>query len=131
MFSNTNSVIQEFNVTKFFSDGHQQFERLTYCLPFVHLAAFPKCGTTTLYEMLVQHPLVTKSARKEGHFWFMFTEYSGTYKDKLLHSLFYLRQFQGAAQEVAKFQRSITIDASVSTLWKTLNRFEDESDISV
>ena len=126
-------VIREFNVSQFLSNRHNQsqFEQRIYCLPFLYLAGFPKCGTTSLYQMVVQHPLVAKPFRKEGHFWYTFTEYSGTYKDKFIHVLFHLHQFQDAAQQITKSQRSITIDASASTLWKALRPFEDESDMSV
>ena len=129
------SAIREVNLSQFLSDTYthcqSQLEQRIYCLPFVYLAGFPKCGTTSLYQMLVQHPLVAKPLRKEGHFWYTFTEYTGTYKDKFIHSLFHLHQFQDAAQQIAKSRRSITIDASASTLWKALRPFEEESDMSV
>ena len=102
-----------------------------YCLPFVHLASFPKCGTTALYQMLIRHPLIAEPVRKEGHFWSTFTDYTGTYEDKFLHGLWYLHQFQTAASQIAKSPNSITIDASPSTLWKSMHKFEEESDMYV
>ena len=123
-------VIREFNVSQFLSNRHSQslLQQRIYCLPFVYLAGFPKCGTTSLYQMLIQHPLVAKPFGKEGHFWYIFTEYSGTYKDKLIYSLYHLHQFQDAVQQIAKSRRSI---ASATTLWKAFRQFEHESDMSV
>ena len=134
MFSNTSDhVFQKSNISYTLSVIHtqNQHRQKFYCLPLVHLAAFPKCGTTALYQMLTHHPSVAKPLRKEGHFWSTFTEDNGTYEDKLLHSLWYLHQFQSSAQQISKSPRSITIDASPSTLWRVLHKFEEESDMSV
>ena len=38
------------------------------CLPAVLLAGMPKCGTTTLFNNLAQHPDFV-AQRKEPHFW--------------------------------------------------------------
>ena len=134
--NNTNkseAVIQEFSNSSFLSVMHNQNHQKhsLFCLPFVYLAAFPKCGTTALYRMLTRHPLVAKPARKEGHFWSTFTEDEGTYTDKLLHSLWYLDQFQEASRMISKSHESITVDASPSTLWRVVHEFEEESDVRV
>ena len=132
--SSSDSVILKFNISYFLSAVHnsqEKFEKRFFCLPFVYLASFPKCATTTLYQMLIRHPLVATPARKEGHFWSTFTDYTGTYEDKFLHSLWYLHQFQTAASQIAKSPHSITIDASPSTLWMALHEFVKESDMSV
>ena len=39
------------------------------CLPTVFLAGFPKCGTTDLYQKLLQHPQIVAGKHKEPHFW--------------------------------------------------------------
>ena len=128
----SDTVIKDFNSTQFMSVLHCQIhQRTLFCLPQVYIAAFPKCGTTALYYMLKNHPLVATSLRKEGHFWSTFTEASGTYTDKLLHSLWYLHQFQVAARKISKSPKSITIDASPSTLWRTVHELESESDALV
>lgn len=38
------------------------------CLPYFYLIGMPKCGTTDLWDKLVQHPQVAK-VPKEPHWW--------------------------------------------------------------
>ena len=129
----TNSVVQRSNVSYFLSALHtqNQVQKTFYCLPLVHLAAFPKCGTTALYQMLTRHPLVEKPLRKEGHFWSTLTEDDGTYEDKFFHSLWYLYRFKKAARQISTSPNSITVDASPSTLWRVLHKIEEQADVFI
>ena len=104
------SIIQEV------FDSKSQHSQNLFCLPNVHLAGFPKCGTTALYYMIVAHPQVAKPSGKEGHFWTTFAT-EGSYIDKQIHYLWYLTHFKPAAEKIQKSPRSITIDGSPSTLW--------------
>ena len=113
--------------TSLFNRHHQQ---KLFCIPYVYLAGFPKCGTTMLYWLMAQNPMVAKPIRKEGHFWATFRE-NGAYVDKQLHSLWYLHQFMPAADHISHSPLSITIDGSPSTLWKTLDEPEDVSELCI
>jgi hypothetical protein len=72
-----------------------------YCLPSVHIASFPKCGTTTLYKLIIKNPMMAEPLRKEGLFWCTFTG-EGVYVDKQIHSLWYLHQFMPAADKISQ-----------------------------
>ena len=62
-------------------------KRHLYCLPTFFLSRFAKCGTTTMYEMLVKHPLVAKTACKEPLHWTQFVNKRGTDLDKKVHAI--------------------------------------------
>ena len=109
---------------------NQQLQQKLFCVPYVYLAAFPKCGSTILYWLIVQNPMIAKPIRKEGHFWATFRE-NGTYVDKQLHTLWYLHQFIPAADQISHSPLSITIDGSPSTLWKTLDEPKNVSQLYI
>ena len=108
--------------------AHLPPQRNLFCLPSVYLAGFPKCGTTALYRILVQNPLVAQPYQKEGHFWSTFTR-DGAYVDKQIHGLWYLNHFTPAAKHILKSPRSITLDASPSTLWGVAQGTEKDEDL--
>ena len=108
--------------------NNQQHQKRLLCLPYVYLAGFPKCGTTALYHLLVQHPLVAQPLRKEGHFWSTFLQ-NGTYTDKQLHALWYLHHFMRAANQISESPQSITIDGSPSTLWTVPRGYKRNPDL--
>ena len=128
MFNMSMATMIVKNVSK--SLINRQLQRKLFCVPYVYLAAFPKCGSTILYWLVVQNPMIAKPIRKEGHFWATFTE-NGTYVDKQLHTLWYLHQFIPAADQISHSPLSITIDGSPSTLWKTLDEPKNVSELYI
>jgi len=61
-------------------------------LPSFLIIGMAKCGTTSLYEMLIQHPKIRSAITKELYFFEKDTEYS-----KGLH--YYKRKFQPCAED--------------------------------
>ena len=39
------------------------------CLPYFFLAGFTKCGTTDMFDQLIQFSLIVPGRAKEIHFW--------------------------------------------------------------
>ena len=126
MFDSTGRAEQVVKSLSTNSTLHRQL----FCLPSVYIAAFPKCGTTALYNLIVQHPKIAPPITKEGHFWSTFVE-KGDYTDKQLHFLWYLHRFKGAARRISSSPQSITIDGSPSTLWKMSHEFENDADFCI
>ena len=101
------------------SGEHSRKNGVFTCLPAVYLAGFAKSGTTTLYYHLVTHPLLTKPAQKEGHFWRSLLSLPMNHTNKQMQVLWYMHHFSRAAQHIWTHPRALTIDASASTLWIT------------
>ena len=98
--------------------------RHLYCLPAFFLPGFAKCGTTTMYEMLVQHPLVAKTTCKEPQFWTQFVDKRGTDLDKRVQFLWYIKLFSQSAQAIESNPLRIALDASCRYLfWNTASDF--------
>ena len=96
--------------------------RHLYCLPAFFLIGFPKCGTTTLYKMIIKHPLIadTKCRVKENQFWSMFMNKHGTALDKKMQTLHYLNYFSQSIQAVESNPQSEILDGTVTYLiWTT------------
>ena len=94
-----------------------------YCLPTFILAGFPKSATTTLYYLMAQHPQIMTPECKGGHFWSLFLNRNGTTAMKGAQVQWYLRRFDPLAKHLQQStkvmsSRHITLDASVSTLWR-------------
>jgi len=90
------------------------------CLPAFFLSGFPKCATTTMYELLVQHPLVMKTVCKESQFWTQFLEEQGTDVDKSMQVLWCINFFSNSTQTIESDPQSMTLDASGRYLiWNT------------
>ena len=87
-----------------------------FCLPMVYLPGFPKCGTTTLYNLLTSHPDV-KSIRKEGQFWGNFViAPNKVYQD--LEALLYTYRFKDPAKEISHSDHlKVVIDGSTHTVY--------------
>ena len=94
------------------------------CLPYVYLLGQPKCGTSDLYERLINHHLVTPPRRKEVR-WFTRGEFS---YDRLTENMkinsktsiySYTDSFQNKAVEAISMNpsKAITIDGGPHTLW--------------
>ena len=95
-----------------------------FCMPKVYLGGFPKCGTTTLYNMMILHPSIEQPFDKEGQFWREFVlAPNQTYRD--LEVLLYLFHFSSASNHI-KFSSQqhpkITVDASASTVFASAKR---------
>ena len=92
---------------------------MPFCLPSVYLIGFPKCGTSLLYSYVASHPLFAKPRWKEGQFWRDYVRTSGR-RYKELDVLIYLYHFHDASNIIIKNRRKFTMDASVSTVYGTL-----------
>ena len=97
-------------------------EKHLYCLPAFYLIGFPKSATTTLYKMIIKHPLIadTKCPIKESQFWSMFMNKHGTALEKKTQILHYLNYFSQSVKKVDSNPESKLLDGSVSYLtWTT------------
>lgn len=100
-----------------------------FCLPTVYLPGFPKCGTTSLYNLLMSHPHIEKPARKEGQFWgnFMIAP-NRTYQDLL--PLLYIHRFKEVAKRISKStHHKLTIDGSTHTVYDSSRLGDAVSDM--
>lgn len=93
-----------------------------FCLPKVYLGGVPKCGTTTLYNLIVTHPSVAKPFDKEGQFWREFVlAPNQTYRD--LEVLLYLYHFSVANAHIKIQPSKFTIDGSASTVFASAKKW--------
>lgn len=99
-----------------------------FCLPTVYLPGFPKCGTTTLYNLLMSHPHIERPARKEGQFWgnFMIAP-NKAYQD--LQPLLYIYRFKEVAKKIARSNHKLTIDGSTHTVYDSSRLGDAVSDM--
>ena len=105
-------------------------QRHMYCLPSFFLAGFPKCGTTTLYSLITQHPQITKAASKENNFWRVLFEHPGDARLKGIQIQWYLGHFTPVVERISKNQKDlITIDASADTIWNYRTNVKTDSEI--
>ena len=86
------------------------------CLPYFLLIGMPKCGTTDLYQRIVQHPQVIAPASKEPHWWSKRRNQVGgpTFLD-------YLFLFSMPAKMIRKNNHMVTGDGSASTMFYKSN----------
>ena len=96
-----------------------------FCLPKVYLGGIPKCGTTTLYNLIVSHPNIEQPFDKEGQFWREFVlAPNQTYRD--LEVLLYLYHFNSASKHMKSNYNQhpkFTIDASASTVFASAKKW--------
>lgn len=105
------------NVKKYIAEFQQSREMQLYCLPAFYLAGFAKCGTTTLYQLLLQHPQIAPPNQKEGQFWQTFMELGKTDIEKQWQTLWYLTHFSEASRAISRStQQYLTFDASTHTI---------------
>ena len=104
------------NIKKYIAEFKRSQGVQLYCLPAFYLAGFAKCGTTTLYELLLQHPQIVPPNQKEGQFWQTFMELGETDIDKQWQTLWYLNHFSGAGRAISRSKQSLTLDASTHTI---------------
>ncbi len=96
--------------------GHRT--KTLFCIPKVYLIGFPKSGSTTLYNLIVQHPLVTGGDHKEPHWWTRFP-YINKFPQNVLAFLQYLAQYRDASRYIQRHPEALAIDGSQSTIWDT------------
>ena len=96
-----------------------------FCIPKVYLGGVPKCGTTTLYNLIVSHPNIVQPFDKEGQFWREFVlAPNQTYRD--LEVLLYLYHFSSASKRIklsSPQHPKFTIDASASTVFASAKQW--------
>ena len=97
-----------------------------HCLPSFFLSGFPKCASTALYTMIVQHPQIAQPRCRETHFWAQFVSQKGSDLDKELQILQYLSYFSPSIDTIKSNHRNIALDASV-----TYHIWNSESDYCV
>ena len=85
-----------------------------HCLPAFFLSGFPKCGTTSLHQMILQHPLVAKSSCKECGFWSRLVSDHSLGSHVRIFVLWYLSLFSQSTETIQSNRLSITLDASIT-----------------
>ena len=73
-----------------------------------------KCGTTSLYEYICQHPLVLKGKRRETHYFDWRYNHSISKEDFAAHYAYYMNYFQ--ADMLNKHRSLITGESTPSYL---------------
>lgn len=94
--------------------------RKLYCLPSILLAGFPKCATSTLHNMLIKHPAIVPTLRKEIQFWREFFRPSYIPHEQL-KVLYYLYWMQRASKAIENHPNVFTLDASTTTVYAGMN----------
>lgn len=94
------------------------------CLPGLFLAGFPKSGSTQLFSLITQHPLIQAGKKKECHWWTRFPVIFDHPYDKL-SVLAYLKHFEQAGQCSSRDSKCIAIDGSQSMIWGGAKHYED------
>ena len=100
-----------------------------FCLPKVYLPGFPKCGTTTLFNLLMSHPQIERPGKKEGQFWgnFMIAP-NKAYQDLL--PLLYVYRFKEVAKKISQSNHhKLTIDGSTHTVYDSARLGDAVSDM--
>lgn len=87
------------------------------CVPTVYVAGFPKCGTTSLHEMLVSHPQIVRPYHKEFHLGrqLMRANSTGMRRGILIR---YLNKIVDPQHLSIRDKRLLTIDSSASTVFE-------------
>lgn len=119
-FSLVNSISQSYSIQNSSKYGTKH-QRLV-CLPSIYLAGFPKCGTTSLYNVIVHHPSIVPPNTKESHFWSTFLRDGNVLAShRQIHVLWYLSQYYEPSDLIRMHPYMYTLDGSVDTLWASEN----------
>jgi len=103
------------------------------CLPYFFLAGFPKSATTTIHDVLSQHPSIVGPRDKEPHWWTraLALKHRKNFSPEYIPISFmsYLVFFRAIAREMEEpeFDDVITYDGSQSTIWDS-NFYVDGQD---
>ncbi len=98
--------------------GRKSATNMLYCIPKVFLAGFPKSGSTSIYDLIVHHPLVVGAERKEPHWWTRFP-YVNKFPTNVIAFLKYMAQYRVASRYIKGHPNALAIDGSQSTIWDT------------
>ena len=130
--SEVNQILSAFSkqAVKFEVAGNQRPTGEFFCLPSVYFLGFPKCGTTTLYNLLTYHPDVEKG-KKEGQFWGNFVVAPNKlYND--LEALAYTYRFTGATQHNTRSNHpKVIVDGSTHTVYDAARLGDAAKDMCV
>ena len=105
-----NSVVQ--SVIRGMYDNIPPGTKKLVCLPYFMLLGFIKCGTTTLHDIIAQHPDFAQPVFKEI-FWWTKIHWVREFPTNVVHVMRYLYHFLPAA-EVIETQPSKTITGDSS-----------------
>ena len=87
-------------------------KRYLHCLPAFFLSGFPRCASTALYRMIIEHPLVAHTGCKACGFWSRIVSQLSSDNYKRIYSLWYFNLFSQSMQANESNRLSITFDAS-------------------
>ncbi len=90
------------------------------CIPEVFLAGFAKCGSTYLYSLLHQHPLIIKSRSKEPHWWLFANHFTDNTSGNALFLAEYLLTYKSLVEEMQKQNTFglLSVDATPSKMYR-------------
>ena len=82
--------------------------------PELFLIGAMKCGTTTLFDLLTQHPQICNDAHKEKHYYDKTEQYEKGYK-------FYMSMFEGCDPKQFYLDVSLSLSLSLSSSSSSLS----------
>lgn len=88
------------------------------CIPKVYFIGFPRSGSTQLYNMLINHPLIQGGINKEPHWWTR-SKYEEKFPYNVISVFRYLSHYITPSQHLLKHPKALLIDGSQSTIWDT------------
>ena len=99
-----------------------------HCLPYVFLAGFPKCGTTSLFYALSQHHQIVPPLDKEPQWWARASLGDLSTDYLKARTMIYLQYFESAARQMAD-KNVFTLDASqtlmIDSIFETMGEQVD------
>ena len=103
------------NASKLFKECTYKYK--LFCLPRVLIAGFPKCATSSLYDMMIKHPQMARPRMKEQHiFRDSFLDADIKLPHKQIQMLYYIFHFEKASREILLHPDHLTIDGSTTTV---------------
>ena len=84
----------------------------------LYLVGFSKCGTTALWQYIMQHPEVMPPCEKEPHWWSFYKIHDEQDRDTA-SLLYYLKCFDSTSQKIQNSPgKFVTGDGSSTIIWK-------------
>ena len=112
-----NSTYGSMNASRYLEECRSKYK--LFCLPKIMLAGFPKGATSTMYYMMIKHPMIARSRMKEEHFW-RDTFIAKKLPYKQLQVLYYIFHFERSSHEISDNPTHITGDGSTTTIFPGL-----------
>ena len=115
---------------------HANGAKTLYCLPYMYLLGYPKCGTTSLLSYFRKHPEFVKSFRGFGWIGNYTAGLINKYPDNVISVFYLLKNFYPAARQIEKVStddnvyNKIIADFNPSISWRQ-NGFEQFKNGSV